>query len=56
LQKGDLKAFMRVFKSNNDNIYRVLVGPFERQTEADDAKRTIDRRFQVKSFVANWRG
>ncbi len=56
LKKGELKAFMRDFKSNGDTIYRVLVGPFVRQTEADDAKRTIDRRFQVKSFVANWRG
>lgn len=55
LKKGELKAFMRDFKSNGDSIYRVLVGPFVRQTEADDAKRTIDRRFQVKSFVANWR-
>lgn len=56
LKKGKLKAFMRDFNSNGDTIYRVLVGPFVRQTEADDAKRTIDRRFQVKSFVANWRG
>ena len=56
LKKGNLKAFMRDFKSNGDSIYRVLVGPFVRQTEADEAKRTIDRRFQVKSFVANWRG
>lgn len=56
LKKGGLKAFMRDFKSNGDSIYRVLVGPFVRQTEADEAKRTIDRRFQVKSFVANWRG
>lgn len=55
LKKGELKAFLREFKSNGDSIYRVLVGPFVRQTEADDAKRTIDRRFQVKSFVANWR-
>lgn len=55
LKKGKLKAFMRDFKSNGDSIYRVLVGPFVRQTEADEAKRTIDRRFQVKSFVANWR-
>lgn len=55
LKQGQLKAFMRDFKSNGDSIYRVLVGPFVRQTEADDAKRTIDRRFQVKSFVANWR-
>ncbi|MGB0866200.1 MAG: SPOR domain-containing protein [Granulosicoccaceae bacterium] len=56
LKKGELKAFMREFQSNGDTIYRVLVGPFIRQTEADEAKRTIDRRFQVKSFVANWRG
>lgn len=56
LKKGTLKAFMRDFQSNGDTIYRVLVGPFVRQTEADEAKRTIDRRFQVKSFVANWRG
>lgn len=56
LKKGGLKAFMREFQSSSDVIYRVLVGPFVRQTEADEAKRTIDRRFQVKSFVANWRG
>lgn len=56
LKNGGLKAFMREFKSNGDSIFRVLVGPFVRQAEANSAKRTIDREFKVKSFVSSWRG
>ncbi|MEM7377955.1 MAG: SPOR domain-containing protein [Pseudomonadota bacterium] len=55
LRDGDLAAFKRDFNSNNETVYRVLVGPFIRQSEADSVKRTIDDQYQLKSFVASWR-
>ncbi|MEM9605702.1 MAG: SPOR domain-containing protein [Pseudomonadota bacterium] len=55
LRDGGLAAFKRDFNSNNETVYRVLVGPFIRQSEADSVKRTIDDQYQLKSFVASWR-
>lgn len=55
LRDGGLAAFKRDFNSNNETIYRVLVGPYIKQSEADLVKRTIDDEYQLKSFVASWR-
>lgn len=55
LREGGLAAFKRDFNSNNEVVYRVLVGPYIRQSEADVVKKTIDNQYQLKSFVASWR-
>ncbi|MEM6986800.1 MAG: SPOR domain-containing protein [Pseudomonadota bacterium] len=55
LRDGGLAAFKRDFTSNNEKVHRVLVGPYIRQSEADDVKKTIDSKYQLKSFVASWR-
>ncbi len=55
LREGGLAAFKRDFNSNGEIVHRVLVGPYIRQSEADNVKKTIDDKYQLKSFVASWR-
>lgn len=51
LQKAGFKSYMRAAKVSGKNYYRVYVGPFMEKRRADDAKRKIDKQYQVKSSI-----